>query len=258
MSESNGTIVKSEVRPELAVGQRGLIPDNFEGLWRMATMVAKSKFAPNGMANQPENCMVAMAHGLEVGLGPMQAVQNIAVINGRPSIWGDAMVGLVLGSGLMVHQQSYFEGTEGTDGYTAVYECQRKGIEAKSVSRYSVADAKRAGLWNKKGPWSQYPNRMLEIRARAFGLRNNFADVLGGLYMAEEWGVTRDTFDPDNMAVSKPSLETKIGSDEQGDEPELELIDEEPECDPDTGEVIPDEVGRTDLFEGEGQEGRVL
>lgn len=227
----------------------------------MATMVAKSKFAPNGMANQPENCMVAMAHGLEVGLGPMQAVQNIAVINGRPSIWGDAMVGLVLGSGLMVHQASYFEGEEGTEDFRAVYECQRKGIEAKSVSTYSVLDAKRAKLWGKAGPWTQYPKRMLEIRARAFGLRNNFADVLGGLYMAEEWGVTRDTFNPSDMQGVKqtPTLESKIGSDEQTETVEVELIDDdEPECDPDTGEVIPDEVGRTDLFEDEGQEGRVI
>ena len=257
MSESNGTIVKAERKPQLSVGSKGLVPDSFDGLWRMAEMASQSTFAPSDKRGKPVECMVAMAHGMEAGLGPMQSLQNIAVINGRPSIWGDAMVGLVLGSGLMVHQQSYFEGTEGTDGYTAVYECQRKGIEAKSVSRYSVADAKRAGLWNKKGPWSQYPNRMLEIRARAFGLRNNFADVLGGLYMAEEWGVTRDTFDPDNMAVSKPSLETKIGSDEQGDEPELELIDEEPERDPDTGEVIPDDLGRDDLFPQDEQKGYV-
>lgn len=242
MSDENG-IVKHDARPELSVGQRGLIPDNFEGLWRMAKMVSNSKFAPNGMANQPENCMVAMAHGLEVGLGPMQAVQNIAVINGRPSIWGDAMVGLVLGSGLMEHQRSYFEGKEGTDAYTAVYECRRNGMESMSVSRYSVADAKRAKLWGKTGPWTQYPNRMLEIRARAFGLRNNFADVLGGLYMAEEWGVTRDTFDPDRMQGTKPtpSLEQTLGGDEQPTEPEIEIIDEpehEPQAEQTDTEII--------------------
>ena len=257
MSDETG-IVKQERKATLAVGANGLVPDSFEGLWRMATMVAGSAFAPRGMANQPENCMVAMAHGLEVGLGPMQAVQNIAVINGRPSIWGDAMVGLVLGSGLMVDQHLEYEGEPYKDTYAAVYTCQRKGFTTPSVSRYSVADAKRAGLWGKKGPWTDYPDRMLGIRARAFGLRNNFADVLGGLYMAEEWGVTRDTFDPDRMQGTKPvpTLETKIGNDEQPEEPEMELIDEEPERDPDTGEVIP-ELGNGDALFEDGDRGYV-
>ncbi len=52
--------------------------------------------------------------------------------------------------------------------------------------RFSVQDARRAGLWGRPGPWSQYPQRMLQMRARAFALRDAFADVLGGLYLREE------------------------------------------------------------------------
>src|SRR5690606_6210149 len=51
---------------------------------------------------------------------------------------------------------------------------------------FSVADAKKAGLWGKQGPWQQYPKRMLSMRARAFALRDGFADVLRGLGIAEE------------------------------------------------------------------------
>ena len=51
---------------------------------------------------------------------------------------------------------------------------------------FSVIDAKRAGLWKKEGPWLDYPKRMLQMRARAFALRDAFADVLGGLYVREE------------------------------------------------------------------------
>jgi hypothetical protein len=49
-----------------------------------------------------------------------------------------------------------------------------------------VADAKRAGVWGKAGPWTQYPKRMLGIRARSFALRDVFPDVLGGLDIREE------------------------------------------------------------------------
>jgi hypothetical protein len=53
-------------------------------------------------------------------------------------------------------------------------------------SRFSVEDAKRAGLWGKQGPWTAYPKRMLSMRARGFAIRDCFADVLKGLITAEE------------------------------------------------------------------------
>jgi hypothetical protein len=62
---------------------------------------------------------------------------------------------------------------------------KRKG-EPDVHSSFSVSDAKRAGLWGKQGPWSQYPKRMLQLRARAFALRDAFPDALRGLASAEE------------------------------------------------------------------------
>jgi hypothetical protein len=69
---------------------------------------------------------------------------------------------------------------------TAVCQTSRKGKDANVVGRFSVADAKRAGLWGKSGPWTQYPKRMLQLRARGFALRDAFPDVLKGLVTAEE------------------------------------------------------------------------
>jgi hypothetical protein len=54
------------------------------------------------------------------------------------------------------------------------------------VAKFSVEDAKRAGLWGKQGPWSAYPKRMMQMRARGFALRDAFPDVLKGLITAEE------------------------------------------------------------------------
>ena len=51
---------------------------------------------------------------------------------------------------------------------------------------FTVGDAIRAGLWKKAGPWTMYPKRMLQMRARSFALRDAFPDVLRGLVATEE------------------------------------------------------------------------
>ena len=108
----------------------------------------------------------------------------LAVINGRPSIWGDAALALVMGSPVCEFVRERIEGDG--DSLTAVCETKRRGYPAPSVTQFSVADAKRAGLWGKAGPWTQYPKRMLQLRARGFALRDAFPDVLKGLVTAEE------------------------------------------------------------------------
>jgi hypothetical protein len=163
---------------------RGLALASFEDAFRFAKMVAASDFAPKDFRGKPESCLLAIQHGSEIGLSPMQSLQNIACINGRPAIWGDAALALCLASPVCdgIHETIEGEG----DNMTAVCQTSRKGKDANVVARFSVADAKKAGLWGKTGPWSQYPRRMLQLRARGFALRDAFPDVLKGLVTAEE------------------------------------------------------------------------
>jgi hypothetical protein len=152
--------------------------------YRFAKMVASSEFAPKDFRGKPESCLLAIQAGSEVGLSPMQSLQSIAVINGRPSIWGDAAMALVQASPVCEYVREYVEGDG--DNLVAVCEAKRRGYPAPTVVRFSVADAKKASLWGKSGPWQQYPTRMLALRARGFALRNAFADALRGLITAEE------------------------------------------------------------------------
>lgn len=171
--------------PALIAGARprAIVPTDLEQIWRFATIVAKSGMAPKDM-QKPETITVAIMHGLEVGLTPLMALQRIAVINGRPSIWGDGAMGLVRASGLCEY---VYEGITGDDDkMVAVCRVKRKGEKEPIERTFSAADARKAGLWGKAGTWQQYPKRMLQMRARAFALRDLFADVLGGLYIAEE------------------------------------------------------------------------
>jgi len=165
---------------DVAVKQNfSLTPSSLAEAMEFAGMMSKSSIVPKDYQNNPGNILVAIQWGMEIGLQPLQAMQSIAVINGRPSIWGDAMLALVRSSGLL---EAISE--EVTDS-KAVCTIKRRG-EQEVVREFSMQDAKQAGLSGKQGPWSQYPKRMLQMRARAFALRDVFPDVLRGVYVAEE------------------------------------------------------------------------
>lgn len=163
-------------------GKQGVQLTNLEDAYRFAVAVSKSGFAPKGV-DTPEAILIAVQFGAELGLTPMSALQSLAIVNGRPSIYGDAALALVRASGEL---ESYQQSTSG-EGETmkATVRVKRKN-EAEIVSEFSVSDAKKASLWGKQGPWSQYPGRMLMWRARGFALRDAFGDVLRGLRTVEE------------------------------------------------------------------------
>ena len=160
-------------------GSFSLAPQSLDEAFRFADMLATSDLVPKDFQRKPGNILVAMQWGAEVGLKPLQALQNIAVINGRPSLWGDAVIALVRSSPACEYV------IEEEDGDAAVCRVKRRG-EPEQVRTFSMADAKTAGLAGKAGPWTQYPRRMRQMRARAFALRDVFPDVLKGLPVAEE------------------------------------------------------------------------
>jgi hypothetical protein len=197
-----GTEISTNTAPA-----RGLALASFDDAFRFAKMVAASEFAPKDFKGKAESCLLAIQHGSEVGLSPMQSLQSIAVINGRPTIWGDAALALVQSSPVCEYVREYTEG-EG-ENLTAVCEAKRRGYPQPHVVRFSVADAKKASLWGKSGPWTQYPHRMLALRARGFALRNAFADALRGLITAEE-AQDYPTAEPTPEPVKQPAREPVV------------------------------------------------
>ena len=191
MEESQApAVVNEEEKPQLVASPHtfgGLVPRNLDELWRMSNWIVKSGWAPKDMRT-PESCAVAIQMGLEVGLKPLQAIQNIAVINGRPSIWGDLALALVRGSGELEYFKEWREGEPFTDGWTAYCELRRTGDEENTVESFSYKEAKAAKLVpaHQDSPWTKYPQRMLKMRARSWALRDKFTDVLKGLSVREE------------------------------------------------------------------------
>lgn len=212
-------------------GVQSIIPQDAEQAFRMAQLIFKSGFAPKDMQTA-EKIVTAIIAGMEIGLKPFQSVQSFAVVNGRPTIWGDAAIGLVEASGYLEDIEETLEGAG--DAMVATCRAKRNTRASPIIRTYSVADAKTAGLWGKSGPWSQHPKRMLQLRARAFALRDGFSDVLKGMRIQEE---VADYSGPsterhEGSAVSAAALLA------QGETTETPELQSETIVNPDTGEVL--------------------
>lgn len=183
--EENTEDKTSTALAKMAIGTGGkisaFVPTSLDETWRLATIIGKSGMAPKAYKS-PEQVMVGIMAGLELGLTPFTALQSIAIIGNNPSVWGDGALALVESSGLLeYHDEEFDEQTK-----TAICTVKRRGKPKATVRTFSYEDAKQAGLLNKDGPWKGYPKRMCQMRARAFALRDTFADVLKGIGIAEE------------------------------------------------------------------------
>lgn len=235
-----------EMKPARAALSTGILnPTTLAEALQMAEVISKSSIVPKDYQGNPGNVLVAIQWGMEIGLAPLQAMQNIAVINGRPSLWGDALLALCKASPLCEYI------TETVDGETAICVAKRRGDPQPVVREFSMEDAKKAGLAGKQGPWMQYPKRMLQMRARGFCLRDAFPDVLKGMAVAEEERDrevigTAETTGPAHKPASRTeALKAKINESliKAGAMPAIIPDEPPPGMNPETGEIPPPDIG---------------
>jgi hypothetical protein len=192
-------------------------PTSLAESMQLAKMIADSSFAPKDMRGKPGDVILALQMGSEVGLSPIQSIQNIAVINGRPSLYGDAALAVAMSSPNYEYHKEDMEGSLKDSNLTAYCTVKRKGAEEHTV-RFSQEDAKKAGLWGKAGPWTLYPARMLQMRARSFAIRDQFADAMRGIQVAESDYTVLESTDKPEIKVTAEYIAPKIE-----EEPEHEL-----------------------------------
>lgn len=167
-------------------GSRALTFNTLTEIHSFATMVCKTELAPKAYRGKPEDATIAIIYGMEIGLPPLASLQNIAVVNGSPAVYGDGQISLVQASGKYEYHKSSYRGEFPNDDFTAIFEVKRIGVKESVVKEYSIADAKRAGLWNKAGTWTTNPKLMLLYKPKSYALREAFADILKGMHSAEE------------------------------------------------------------------------
>ena len=159
-------------------------PQNFQQLMEFAEVLSKTGVVPDQYKGKPGEIVAVVQMGSELGMTPMMSLTSISVINGKPSLWGDGLLGVVSG------HQSFEDILEEIDNPmtpNAVATCtiKRRGRSAV-VRSFSVKDATVANLWGRRGPWCSYPMRMLQMRARGLAIRDCFPDVLRGMGSTEE------------------------------------------------------------------------
>jgi hypothetical protein len=148
---------------------------------RVAHTLANSNLVPEDYRGRPNDVFVAINMGSELGMEPFQAIQSIAVIEGKPCLYGDGLIGVVRSSPKCL----WIKETLSEDGKSATCETQRDGDPQTISATYTMADAVLAGIDTKKN-WKKHPKRMLQMRARAYCLRDAYPDLLKGLGVVEE------------------------------------------------------------------------
>jgi len=165
---------------EKSISVFDMTPKNMEEAEKFSEMIANSAICPPDYKGKPGDILVCMQMGSEVGLKPMQSLQNIAVINGRPSIWGDAIPALIKIHPKFISMEEWFD--ENLE--IAYCTITRKG-EPPHTQQFSKADAVTAGLAG-KNTYKAYLRRMLQMRARSWAARDTFPDAMKGLSVVEE------------------------------------------------------------------------
>lgn len=175
------------IEPKLPVIRRAspqqlaIMPKSLAEIEQYAQTIKSSRLAPKSFKTVAA-ITIAIASGLEVGLKPLQALQYIAVINGRPVVWGDAGVAIVQASGLLEDYNLVWD----ADNEEARCTVKRRGMPRAHTVKFGFAEARLGKLLDKEGPWRNFPSRMCQWRARSWCMRDVFADVLLGLTFAEE------------------------------------------------------------------------
>jgi len=201
----------------IAVGARGVELRTLDEMFRFAQAVVQAGLAPRGM-DTPQKVLVAIQWGAELGLSPMQSVQGLPIVNGRPRPEVAVALALVMGSGLLEQRHERWEG-EG-DQRRCVAALVRRGGMAVERS-FSLAEAKRAGLTSKDN-WKHFPDRMLYARAMGHALNDLFPDVLRGVAPAGSEDFIYDV-DPAPLADRLPPRRPA----EQGPDPLLARLEAE-------------------------------
>lgn len=182
---TSSTIALRDQLKAMPISANGMIQLQTLGeAYSFAELLVRGEFAPKGTT--VEKAVVSILAGNALGLSPLEAVQNISTINGRPTLWGDAQIAVCKASPAFDHEKIEILKGEKTNEQGVRYSVWRKGVEEPFVEEFTLADKTRAGFDNKPGPWQQFPRRMMLNRARSFALRNAFPDVLKGFRATEE------------------------------------------------------------------------
>ena len=169
-------------------------------VFRLAERLSEARgFVPDHYVGRPVALAAVILTGVELGLGPMQAMREVYIVKGKPSLSATLMMLLARRAGVRIRWPH-------TDAEKATIAITVPG-EAEQSLTFSKADAERAGLWG-QGTWKAYPAAMLRARAASAAIKAFCPDVLGGsVYESESGELTGGVPTPDY--IDAQIVETK-------------------------------------------------
>jgi hypothetical protein len=167
---------------------RGIKPQNYGELMQFSALYAQSGLAPKSFENSASKLAIAISMCMELGRPIITGLADMAVINGKVSVYGDAALALVRASGLLVGFKEWEDGEPYKDGWTFRCHMGRKDTGEEREGVWSWEDSKRAGFDKNPppSPWARFTRRMMTFKARNFIMRDLFADVLKGMRLVED------------------------------------------------------------------------
>lgn len=176
-------------------------PENLEQALRLCEVLSKSNLIPSTLRGKAADIFVVLAAGRELGIGPMQSLQDINVIQGKPVYGADLMVSLC-----KRHSEvcKFFRLVESTDAI-ATYETQRAGSDKVERMSFTIEDAKKLGLSGKDN-WTKQPKNMLRKRAAAALARDVYPDLVRGYDPDEAEDFSGKTYATASEAPALPPL----------------------------------------------------
>ncbi len=186
MTEKRQADLEGAETKDVALVDARLSPEEIS--WRLAERKAAvlgkaSGAVPRAFVGKPADIMAAWMMGDELGISRMAMLRGAYVVNGKPQLSGDLLLAVARASGVKVKE--WIERGETEKDVTAHCEATLETGEVVQAT-FSVADAIQAGLWGGSDPWKKYPERMLQMRARGFCLRDAVPDKLAGVYAPGE------------------------------------------------------------------------
>lgn len=161
--------------------------DNFKMAWQMSQALAESTVVPATFQKNPSNCLIAIEQANRLNMSPFMVMQNLYVIQGKPSWSSKFLIAMINGSGKFDSELQY---DEKKDANGKPYSCLAwtlKGGRRIEGMEVTMDMAKEEGWLAKNGSkWKTLPALMLRYRAASFFSSLNCPELTLGLYTREE------------------------------------------------------------------------
>ena len=190
-------IKKEEVKTEVAVKERvNMVANLSEGIYsssdtfnlayQMAKGLSQSTLVPQQFQNNPANCLIALEQSNRLNISPMAVMQNLYIVQGKPSFSSSFIIGLINASGKYDMELQFDEEEKDGKPYACTCWTEKDGRKVTGI-KITMDMAEKEG-WSKKNgsKWVTIPQVMLRYRAASFFARMNCPELSIGLYSKEE------------------------------------------------------------------------